>query len=243
VLAKGTRPEFDPTIEEASKVPSELQAVLWDMDGTLVDSEPAWIQAQQRLVGQFGGTWTEADGLTLVGAGMDETITAMQRAGVTITPSLILDSLEDAVAKKFDRQIIWRPGVTQLVRSIGSAGIPQAIVTTSPRRLADLVANALAVHCTMSALVTGDDVARSKPDPEGYLLAARLLKVDITQSIAIEDSPTGLQAAERSGAVTVLIDPEMSEVSRSRATSWKTLEGRTVADLRRLIHAEDNGTR
>jgi HAD superfamily hydrolase (TIGR01509 family) len=218
-------------------MPTELHAVLWDMDGTLVDSEPAWIQAQRHVVERFGGEWTEVDGLTLVGASMEETVTAMQRAGVELDSDHILETLERDVASAFRRKIVWQPGATQLVRDLSLSGIPQAIVTTSPRRLASLVVASLARHGQMTTIVTGDDVTRPKPDPEGYLLAARRLQVDIAQCIAIEDSENGLRAAESSGAVTVRLSTDASHRSNPKLTPWRTLEGRTAADLRALIRS------
>jgi HAD superfamily hydrolase (TIGR01509 family) len=216
-------------------MPGELHAVLWDMDGTLVDSEPAWIVAQRRLIARFGGEWTDADGLTLVGASMEETVSAMQRAGVELDSAHILETLEREVASELRRKISWQPGATQLVRDLSLNGIPQAIVTTSPRRLASLVAASLARHGRMVTAVTGDDVTRPKPDPEGYLLAAERLQVDIAQCIAIEDSENGLKAAESSGAVTIRLSPDISHRSNRRLTPWQTLEGRTAADLCDLV--------
>jgi HAD superfamily hydrolase (TIGR01509 family) len=212
-------------------MPGPLQAVLWDMDGTLIDSEPVWIRAQHSLVRRFGGTWTEADGMTLVGVGMDETVAAMQHAGVTMNPGQILADLEDAVAAEFARHIVWRPGITPLVRALSLAGIPQAIVTTSPRRLAALVNHALADHASMAAVVTGDDVVKAKPDPEGYLLGAELLNVNIAACIAIEDSKTGLAAAQSSGAFTIFVGSAGAADRKPDTTTWPTLAGRTVADL------------
>ncbi len=216
---------------------TELHAVLWDMDGTLIDSEPAWIHAQRRLVARFGANWTNADGLTLIGASMEETATAMQRAGVELDSDRILEALEGDVATEFDRQIIWRPGATRLVRDLHRSGIPQAIVTTSPRRLTSVVAAALSRHGRMNAVITGDDVTRPKPDPEGYLRAAHTLDADIAKSIAIEDSENGLRAAEASGAVTIRLSPDTRHRSNSRLVPWRTLEGRTVDDLRELMRS------
>src|SRR4051812_3392235 len=110
-------------------------AVLWDMDGTLIDSEPVWIDSQVRLVEEHGGAWTRADGYALVGADMPATAIALQKAGVREGEAAIIDRLTREVIASLGAAIEWRPGALELVRELQSAGIPQAIVTTSIRAL------------------------------------------------------------------------------------------------------------
>jgi HAD superfamily hydrolase (TIGR01509 family) len=211
-----------------------LAAVLWDMDGTIVDSEPAWIAAQHRLVARWGGQWSEEDALALVGSTLEQTAVALRRAGVDLDDGTMEEELEGDVAASLDAGIAWRPGALELLRSVDSAGLRQAIVTTSSRRLTSIVATALAEHVVLATVVTGDDVSRGKPDPEPYLLAARRLDVAIHECAAIEDSPTGLAAAVASGAAAVGVPHQVPLAEGADRTLWSTLRGRTVDDLRAL---------
>jgi len=216
-------------------VTRELAAVLWDMDGTLVDSEPAWIAAQYALVERSGGVWSEADALALVGSTLEQTAVALRAAGVALDDAAIEDALEGDVEAALGAGIAWRPGARELLRSVAAAGIPQAIVTTSSRRLASIVAAALAGDVTFAVVVTGDDVTRGKPDPEPYLLAARLLGVAIEDCAAVEDSPTGLGAAVASGAAAVGVPHQVALAEGADRVLWPTLAARTVEDLRALL--------
>lgn len=213
----------------------ELAAVLWDMDGTLVDSEPAWIAAQYALVERSGGVWSDADALALVGSTLEQTAVALRAAGVDLDDAAIEDALEGDVAAALRAGIAWRPGARELLRSVTAAGIPQAIVTTSSWRLASIVAEALAEVVSFAEIVTGDDVVHGKPDPEPYLLAARRLGVAIEDCAAVEDSPTGLAAAVASGAAVVGVPHQVALAEGADRVLWPTLEGRTVEDLRALL--------
>jgi len=177
-----------------------LAAVLWDMDGTLVDSEPKWRESQTRLVAEFGGIFTGDDCLSLVGTEMVVTVEALQRAGVRLSAEEIILRITEEVTQSLRRNVIWRPGAYELVAEIMEAGIPQAIVTTSPRVVAQVVADSLP-DGAITVIVAGEDVRNGKPNPEPYLLAVRTLGVTPANCVAIEDSPTGLAAAIAAGVV------------------------------------------
>ncbi|WP_162240170.1 HAD family hydrolase, partial [Rathayibacter sp. Leaf296] len=147
----------------------------------------------------------------------------------------IEDALEGDVAAALGAGIAWRPGARELLRSVATAGIPQAIVTTSSRRLASIVAAALAEVVSFAEIVTGDDVLHGKPDPEPYLFAARRLGVAIEDCAAVEDSPTGLGAAVASGAAAVGVPHQVALAEGADRVLWPTLAGRTVEDLRALL--------
>jgi len=116
------------------------QAVLWDLDGTIVDSEPYWLLSEQRLVEEFGGTWSEADGFALIGAGLTNAAEHLQKCGVDMPVDAIVKRMVDEVDVMNAQQIPWRPGALELIRSIHDAGIPQVIVTMSYRTTANFVA-------------------------------------------------------------------------------------------------------
>lgn len=130
-------------------------------------------------------------------------------------------------------EIPWRPGALELLDSLHDAGIPLALVTMSMRPLAEHVAYARE-ESPFDLIVTGDDVVNPKPHPEPYLLAAKLLGVEITECVAIEDSIPGLASAVASGATTVGIPAHIELPPSSDYTLWPTLAGRSVVDIRNL---------
>lgn len=176
-------------------------AVLWDLDGTIVDTEPLWMAAEHELAAQHGATWTDEDGLALVGS---ELITAAgvikERIGSSWSPEEIVDWLVTRLAASLAEDQPWRPGAAELVRALADADVPQALVTMSYRSIAEPVIAAL----PFDAVVTGDSVSRGKPHPEPYLVAAELLGVDAQQCIAVEDSVTGATSANAAGCLVVV---------------------------------------
>ncbi|MBO0982673.1 HAD family phosphatase [Rathayibacter sp. SD072] len=211
-----------------------LDSVLWDMDGTLIDSEPAWFAAQTQIVGQHGGTWSRADALALVGSDMPQTVAAMQAAGTDLTGDEIATRLTLAVRDALATSLEWRPGAFELVSALATVGIPQAIVTTSSRAVTGVVVDALPA-ATIRLTVTGDDVTRGKPDPEPYLLAAALLGCDIIRCAVIEDSLIGLTAGAASGAKVVGVPHDLELPTSPQWTLWSTLAGKTPRDLEGLM--------
>ena len=176
-------------------------AVLWDMDGTIIDTEPYWITAEIELAERDGGTWTHEDGLTLIGNAIPLSAQILrERAGVQGTIDEIVDELIRRVGKQMrEHGLPWQPGARELLASLRGAGVPCALVTMSYTLLAEILCELLPAG-TFAAVVTGDMVTHGKPHPEPYLRAAELLGVDITQCVAIEDSPTGIASAEAAGA-------------------------------------------
>lgn len=176
-----------------------LAGVLFDMDGTVIDSEPYWIAAEQELVAIFGREWTDDQAKSLVGNSLVDSAIILQDAGVTWSVDDILDFLLERVVAQVKRRMPWRPGAQRLLAELKAAGIPYALVTASYRRFAELVAAA----GQFDALVPGDEVTDGKPHPESYLLAAQKLGVDVTNCVAIEDSVPGIASALASGAHTI----------------------------------------
>lgn len=176
-------------------------AVLFDLDGTLVDTEPYWIESEMALVERDGGSWTYEDGLSLVGNALTASAQHLRaRGGVKGTDEEIVDDLVAGVLERIQtRGVQWRSGARELLAELRAHNVPCALVTMSYRVLADAVV-AQMPQGTMSVIVAGDDVTHGKPHPEPYLTAAARLGVDIAQCIGIEDSPTGAASVEASGA-------------------------------------------
>lgn len=203
---------------DATSLPA---AVLWDMDGTLVDTEPYWIAAEYALVAEHGGTWTDEDAHALVGSAL---LTAAayirERGGVGLEPEQIVENLLARVIDGVRGHTPWQPGARELLGALGDAGIPCALVTMSYASLAGAVVEQLP-DGTFAAVITGDQVAHGKPHPEPYLLAARQLGVDARACVAIEDSPTGVASAEAAGCTTLAV-PHVAQVEAA--------PGRTLVD-------------
>ncbi|MBK4347030.1 HAD family phosphatase [Lacisediminihabitans sp. G11-30] len=210
------------------------------MDGTLVDTEPFWLAAEEELVSSFGGTWTHDDGLALVGSGLDHSAAVLRGRGVDLPEMEIIDWLTDRVQSRIESSVTWRPGALELLRSVREAGIPTALVTMSISRMARHVASLLPFD-GFDLVLAGDEVAHSKPHPEPYLHAARVLGVSALDCVAIEDSVTGLAAAVASGAVSVGVPLHSPLTEGLGYTIWPTLAGKTVADLGDLFRSSRDG--
>ena len=200
------------------------------MDGTIVDTEPYWMRAEIDLVTSHGGTWTEADGMQLVGSGLVQSARILQQAGVALPKEAIIDALTDRVMAQIEQAVPWRPGARELIEQLRAAGIPIALVTMSIRRMALQVATAIGDD-VFDAVVAGDDVTTPKPHPEPYLRAAELLGVDIADCVALEDSQFGLVSAVSSGAATIGIPLHLTLHEGPTHELWSSLAGRSIDDL------------
>lgn len=215
-------------------------AVLWDMDGTIVDTEALWMAAESDLVTRFGGTWTDEQGLGMVGLGLDDAAAILQTAGVDMTiPDIVLHLTEEVTALLHRDGERFRPGARELLASLRAAGVKTAMVTMSLRSMAEAMTRQLPAG-TFDVIVAGDDVARPKPFPDPYLQACAALGVDPAEAIAIEDSPNGIRSAVAAGVVTVGV-PLMLPLDDTAAHAlWPTLEERTPADLASVLDATRN---
>ncbi|TQK19468.1 HAD superfamily hydrolase (TIGR01509 family) [Microbacterium sp. SLBN-154] len=208
-----------------------LAAVLWDMDGTLVDTEPYWMAAETPLVERFGGTWSHEQALGLVGLGLEESARIFQNAGVRMGIHEIIDHLTDEVMRQLAvTGVPFRPGAQELLRDLKANGVKTALVTMSMRRMATTVVE-LIDFPAFDVVIAGDDATRPKPFPDPYLQACDLLGVAPADTVAIEDSPNGLRSAVASGASVIGVPLMVSLTGAGAHTIWESLEGRTTADL------------
>jgi HAD superfamily hydrolase (TIGR01509 family) len=210
---------------------SRPAAVLWDMDGTLVDTEPYWVEAEFALAERYGGTWSREHALNLVGNDLIESGGYIrEHMGIDLEPSLIVEELLDGVVAAVERSVPWRPGAVELLAGLQSDDIPCALVTMSYRRFVVPILAALP-EGSFAHVVTGDAVLHGKPHPEPYLKASRALGVDPADCLAIEDSNTGARSAEAAGC-TVLVVPNHVPVLPGRGRVFaESLSGLEVEDL------------
>ena len=181
-------------------------AVLWDMDGTLVDTEPYWTLAELALAERYGGRWTPEQSLEVIGFDLIDAARLMrEQMGIDPSPEQIVEEMLDSVIDQVEHAVPWREGAVELLASLGEAGVSCALVTMSWTRFVKPILEELPVG-TFAAVVTGDSVDRGKPHPEPYLTAARELDVLAGDCLAIEDSDTGATSAAAAGC-TVLCAP------------------------------------
>lgn len=204
------------------------QAVLWDLDGTIVDSEPYWLLSEQRLVEEFGGEWSEADGFKLIGSGLPNAAAFLQSKGVDLPIEVIIQRMVDEVDEMSARQIPWRPGARELLHSIHEAGIPQVMVTMSWRSTAHFMADSIGLF---AGVISGQDVTHAKPHPEPYHLGAGLVGAVAKDCVALEDSGPGSESAVAAGAVTIVAPMHVPIPDSVNFTKWQTLVGRDASHI------------
>ena len=211
-----------------------LAAVLWDMDGTLVDTEPYWLDVERELVESFGGTWTKEHGLQLVGSALERSAHILQSFGVDMETWDLIRHISGRVTERLAVEIPWRPGARELLAELREARVPTALVTMSISPMAHSVIAAIGFDA-FDVVVAGDQVERPKPHPDPYLQAASALGVDIARCVAIEDSIPGTTSASASGAATVAVPAHVPLPPSPSYTLWESLEGRGVADLEAVL--------
>jgi HAD superfamily hydrolase (TIGR01509 family) len=215
----------------------ELAAVLFDMDGLLVDSEPLWFEVECAVMERLDGRWSEADQQALIGGSLPRTVSyLLARASRPASREDVGRWLvEGMTSLLMSRTLTMLPGAGELLAEVRAAGIPHALVTSSERPVMDAVLLQLGVG--FSATVCSADVRRGKPDPEPYLRAASVLGADPRLCVALEDSPNGVAAAEAAGCRLVAVPslvPIDARPGRMVATSLTQID---LAMLRGLVAA------
>ncbi len=182
-----------------------LAAVLFDMDGLLVDSERLWLQAEYEVVGRLGGTWGPEHQQAVVGGPITRAVGYMlEVTGADVSADEVTRWLVDAMVQRLRAGVDLLPGADELLDAVAAAGVPRALVSSSHRPLVDAALGSLGAD-RFTVTVAGDEVERVKPAPDPYVVAAGMLGVDPGRCVALEDSPGGVASAEAAGCVTVAV--------------------------------------
>lgn len=216
-----------------------FKAVLFDMDGTLVDSEKLWDVAMHAFYARKGGVLTNAVRETTVGGSAENVMRIVyDDLGLDPTPESMAESadwLHDYTGELFEQGLPWRPGAQQLLETLAASGIPLALVTNTRRTLTEQALKTIGSHY-FTVTVCGDEVPDGKPHPAPYLRAAELLGVSAEDCLAIEDSVTGAQSADAAGCVVLVVPNDVAVPDGPRRRHIESLAGLGVADLRNIYH-------
>jgi HAD superfamily hydrolase (TIGR01509 family) len=225
--------------------PSGPAAVLWDMDGTLVDSEKVWTISLADTSRWLGGELSAEAREAMVGSNMARSLGLMfddlglERDAMRMAQAE--QYLTDRTGELFAAGLEWRPGALDALRMVRAAGWPTALVTNTLRSLTENALDSIGrEHFTVT--VCGDEVPRGKPDPDPYLRAAELLGVAPESCLAVEDSPTGATAAERAGCAVLVVPCDVAVPPGPRRVHRGSLLGLTPDDVR-LSYAQARGER
>ncbi|MET8367598.1 HAD family phosphatase [Micromonospora sp. NPDC049580] len=210
--------------------------MLFDMDGTLVDSEKLWDVALQELAREYGGDLSADARRSIIGTAMAESMRILHDdlGQPERDPEISAAWINARILELFRGGLPWRPGAFELLHAVRAAGIPTALVTSSPRALVEIALDTLG-RDTFDVVVAGDEVVAAKPHPEPYLTAARLLGVPIERCVAIEDSPTGVASALASGAAVLAVPAEVPLPARTGVHQVESLTGVDLEVLAALL--------
>jgi HAD superfamily hydrolase (TIGR01509 family) len=182
-----------------------LAAVLFDMDGLLVDTEPLWFETETEVMARLGAAWTIEDQERLLGGSMEHTVAyLLAKATRPAPPHEVARWMMDGMfTRAAAGRVTVRPGARELLNAVAAAGIPYALVTSSEREFAEAVIGGAGFHFPVT--VTADEVTNTKPAPDPYLLAAKLLDANPEHCVALEDSLNGVTSATAAGCKVIAV--------------------------------------
>jgi len=211
-----------------------FEAIFFDMDGLMVDSEPEWLQSELEVTAAFGYSWLEEDQVACLGGPLTKVGQYMfDKCGQQQSPQFFTQTLIDTQVARMRGNTPTMPGAIELVRELQSHGVKTALVSASPRNIVDAVLDNLG-HDLFPFSISSDDVAETKPDPECYLKAASLSDSEISNCLVFEDSITGITAAKASGAYLIGVPHLVSVAESERVRVIKSLEQLSYSKLCQL---------
>jgi HAD superfamily hydrolase (TIGR01509 family) len=212
-----------------------LQAVLFDMDGLLLDSERLWYETEAEIMAGLGGTWGPEHQETLVGGSIDRTVAYMlDLTGPVVAPEEVARRLLEGMAERLRANVPMMPGAKELLDEVREAGVPSALVSSTNRALMEYALDGIG-RDRLTVTVAGDEVGHTKPHPEPYLTAARLLGVDVRSCVALEDSPDGTDSATAAGCHVVSVPSVVPIPEAPGRTVVSSLLDVDLARLRSLV--------
>ena len=211
-----------------------FEAVFFDMDGLMVDSEPEWLLSEIEVTKPFGYTWLEVDQVACLGGPLSKVGQYMfDKCGQKESPEYFTQTLIDTQVARMRGNTPTMPGAVDLVRELQSHGIKTALVSASPRNIVDAVLDNLG-HDLFPFSISSDDVVKTKPEPEAYLKAADRCGSNITNCLVFEDSLTGMSAAIASGAYLIGVPHLVTIEESTRVRVIKSLEQLSFSKLTEL---------
>ena len=211
-----------------------FEAVFFDMDGLMVDSEPEWLQSEIEVTAAFGYSWLEEDQVACLGGPLTKVGQYMfDKCGQKQSPEFFTQTLIDTQVARMRGNTPTMPGAIELVRELQLHGVKTALVSASPRNIVDAVLDNLG-HDLFPFSISSDDVAVTKPDPECYLKAASMSGSKISNCLVFEDSITGMTAAKASGAYLIAVPHLVSVAESERVRVIKSLEQLSYSKLSQL---------
>ncbi|MBU3734008.1 MAG: HAD family phosphatase [Candidatus Planktophila sp.] len=191
-----------------------FDAVFFDMDGLMVDSEPLWFLSEIEVTKPFGYSWLESDQIACLGGPLSRVGQYMfEKCGGKESPEFFTQTLIKVQAEKMRGNTPTMPGAVELVRDLQANGVKTGLVSASPRLIVDAVLDSLS-HDLFPFSISSDDVSETKPAPDCYLTAARISDSNIANSLIFEDSLTGMKAAISSGAYLIAV-PHLVHIDES----------------------------
>ena len=211
-----------------------FDAVFFDMDGLMVDSEPEWLLSEKEVTEPFGYTWLDADQVACLGGPLTKVGQYMfEKCGHKESPEYFTQTLIDTQVARMRGNTPTMPGAKELVRELQSQGIKTGLVSASPRNIVDAVLDNLG-HELFPFSISSDDVQHTKPDPESYLKAAEMSGTEISNCLIFEDSLTGMNAAIASGAYLIAVPHLVSMDESKRVRVIHSLEQLSFPKLQEL---------
>ncbi|MGP9722766.1 HAD family hydrolase [Corynebacterium sp. AOP40-9SA-29] len=216
-----------------------MKGVIFDLDGTLINSEPLWEQVETTVAASGGVEWTQQDAFSCFGRPLAVTAQTIIDRGLDLTVDEAITAMTDELGEIYRVEVPWLPGAQELLAALRQGDVATALGTQSVRPLAAIVA-AAAPDGTLTELVTGDELTNGKPDPEVFLTAAERLGLAPGDVVVVEDSPTGVAAGVAAG-VPVLAVPPTEEVYRMYAGTAGVNVARSLTQVNPELLARIHG--
>ncbi|MET9881992.1 HAD family phosphatase [Streptomyces sp. NPDC006430] len=211
---------------------SGLAAVLFDMDGTLVDTEVLWWRTTEQVAEGLGHELTAADAPEVVGRAVADTAAHLVRVSGRADPHEVAAALTADFFRRVEAGAPMRPGAQRLLTALEAQGVPFALVSASPRLVVDSVVGGSLAHVPFAFTLSADDTARTKPHPDPYRTAAARLGAAAQDCVAVEDSPDGAASAEAAGCG-VLVVPSLLPVPTSPVRTFAQSLDEVTAEVLR----------